>query len=87
MSKIISTAQAYCIADLRSDSGDQDAADAINFCAGTADMRTRALKKLAWACTEKNGAKRRNALQTVLMELEAQGESLAAFPSRETVSA
>lgn len=80
---ISSIEQCYQLADKLSDEGNQEAADAIGYCAFTARLRSDALKKLAWACKEKSSAKRSNALQMVLMELEAQGESLASFPMRE----
>lgn len=73
----------YRFADLRSDSGDQEAAEITNFAADTAADYLKKLRRLAWSCREKSSAKRSAALQIVLMELEAVGESLAQFPPRE----
>jgi hypothetical protein len=72
----------YHFADLRSDAGDQEAADVANFGAATAENYRRKLVKLAWACVQKSSAKRHEALQIVLAELDAAGESLGEFPSR-----
>ena len=82
MSSCTSLNQAFNLADLQSDAGHQDVADALNFSAGTAQDYLKKLQKLAWACTAKSSAKRAEALETFLMEMDAAGESLAAFPSR-----
>lgn len=72
LAEIASTNAAYSLADLRSDAGDQEAADAINFGAALADQRWKFIKKLAWACRETNGRKRAAALKTALAELPTQ---------------
>jgi hypothetical protein len=81
--KPMSINRAYIISDLRSDSGDDQAARAINYCAGTAEQRMKWLEKLAWACREKNSHKRNASLQITLAEMDASGESLAGMPWRE----
>jgi hypothetical protein len=82
----ISLDDCYRLADLRSDAGDGEASRALNFAACTAEEYRRKLKKLAWACLEKNRAKRVATLKTVRMELEAAGESAADLPCWESVT-
>ena len=72
--------QAYNLADVRSDAGDQDAADAINFCAATAEQRDEWLARLAFACMNKSAGKRLEVLTIVMMERDASGESNAKLP-------
>jgi len=64
------------------DEHEGEAGKLLNFAARTARDNLDKVRKLAWACLEPNKAKRKNALTIVLMELEAQGENLASFPSR-----
>lgn len=81
MAEIKSLEHCYCIAD--SIEGESDARSAINFAAYTAQMYRRFTKELAWACVQSSAAKRREALEKVLMEMDANSESRAEFPSRQ----
>ena len=74
----------YRIADELADGiARDDGHSAINFAAYTAQMYRRFAKELAWACVQKSAAKRRDALDKVLMEMQANNESTAEFPSRQ----
>lgn len=79
MTLIASLEQCYQIADAM-DGEDSPARSAINFAGYTAQMYRRHIKALAWACQEKNARKRANALQSALMELEANNENIADLP-------
>lgn len=70
------------IADLRMDNGDEEAAQAIRFCVGTADLYLRITKMLAWACVEKTARKRAEILERVRAEMNAACESTAILPMR-----
>lgn len=81
-SKISSIEEAYRLADIRSDEGDQEAFSAISFCAATAQERMRWIETLSWACLESSAAKRKNILERVLMEMENADEDTAKMPMR-----
>lgn len=78
----LSLEQAYRLADLRMDSGDKEAAQLLNYAAGTAEQYDRWLQKLAWAALEKNARKRRNTLAIVLMEMENHDLGMLHYPMR-----
>ncbi len=80
---VTSLEQCYRIADELADGMVRDDGhSAINFAGYTAQMYKRHAKVLAFACLEKNAAKRRAAVDKVVMELQANNESTAEFPSR-----
>lgn len=75
--------ECYRIADELADGiARSDGHSAINFAAYTAQMYRRFAKELAFACLQSNAAKRRNAVDKILMEMQANNESAAEFPMR-----
>jgi hypothetical protein len=68
--RVLTFEAAYRLADERSDAGDQEASELLNYCAASAEFFQRIISKLAYAALEKNAAKRREIVASVKSELD-----------------